>query len=1086
MSSLQSIKDSFKRRLINMVRHNLFGHFETTISEYEKEIGRKRKLLEMINHPDLKRQGTALVTREESFRWDQEDPGHPHLKDESGQPGNDEEDCGGFQSQSNGTFYCSKCDIGFRKKSGLAIHLRGESHKNFDPASCSRKAFQWPDPDNRFQCSKCGNTYKRKRCWEKHMRSHTAEKPFGCHVCGKKFALKTILHYHLKTHSPQKPLSCSVCGMTLKNKTTLKSHMGIHTGIKPYGCSVCHKRFRFRCKYNVHKCVDERRRPVSCPKCGETLPNRAHLKRHMRTHKVKAKKLFKCKVCSLELELWSQMKEHMKTHKEEKKLFKCKVCTLELEFSSQLKEHMKNHPKVGLCRCPVCGKAFSQKGLRQHMVVHLESKPFSCRDCGRGFFWPFQLKRHRCSNSSLRKNLESVQNSLSQMDDDFWKDTRTHQSGFTYQRKNKVSDTEKKSSCSDVIVKTEPKDDGSVDGDSSKENKHIETVLKTEDEDVSVTEEDGDTYMKPLNSPECHKGSEDSQVLQARMESHMREKPFSCFFCRKEFINGGYLTRHVSVHTGEQLLTCIICEESFTTELQLIQHVCVEPPELPQSPTEGSISDTTWLNRAENGDAPWRRPSGENLFICSTCGERFPTLERLNLHMTCHTGDKSLRCSLCNTEFNDREMLNQHMGIHMDQTQFKCVICHEKFVWRRYLTRHMEIHEKEGLHTCSKCNKVFSSRADLAFHVCTGKPSGRGRALPEPVRNSDPCSPFKPVTNDNPSHSSDTEDSECWDEIKQRPSGSTHENGQSFNYQSDDSVDSDFWKDDKKAQSPSTSLMDKQVSQSDAACDDSQAPSCVKEKQKEVDNDKFTLNHGKKEEEAQSSQPPVSSSTEPMKTADCGEPEPGRKVDPARQPGTDNKASGSLSLNSVVHEEIAVRDVGCDSGENPSGCSDMKSAESLEPESNNSVDSDFWKEGTKPPLDLQAVKNDDMPENGKKITNSHRCPECGENFPTFILMKAHWKLHSATETPFVCSVCGLKCLYESHLSIHMRTHTGEKPFPCPICGKKYAHKSSMQNHLAIHTVEKRYSCSVCERSFAWHTELKYHKCVGESSHEKKK
>lgn len=696
------------------------------------------------------------MTREESVRWDQEDPEHPHLKEESGQTGGDEERCGGLQSQGNRKFYCSKCGVGFQKKLGLVNHLRGKSHKNFDSASRSQNSFERPNPDKKFQCSKCGNTYKSKSYLERHMRSHRTQKPFGCRVCGKKFALKTILRYHLKTHSPQKPLSCSVCGMTLKNKAMLKSHVRIHTGIKPYGCSVCHRRFRFRCKYNVHKCVDESRRPVSCPRCDETLPNRAHLKKHMETHKVNAKKLFKCK-----------------------------VCTSDLESSSQLKEHMKNHPNVRLCRCLVCGKAFSRKGLRRHMVVHLESKPFTCGDCGRGFFWPFQLKRHRCAKSSLKK--KSVRKRLSRMDDDFWKDCRTHQSGFTYQRKNKVSDagcnSEKKSSCSDV--KADPKDDASVHGDSSKENKQIEAVLKTED----------------VNSPERRKGSEASQVLQARMECHMREKPFSCFYCGKEFINGGYLTRHVPVHTGEQLLTCIICEQSFTTESQLIQHVCFEPPELPQSPTEQIISDSS-----ENGDAPGE----ENLFICSTRSERFPTLERLNLHMRCHTGDKFLRSSLCYTEFADREALNQHMGIHLDQTQFKCVICQERFVWRRYLTRHMEIHEKERLHTCSKCKKTFSSRSDLAFHLCPGKPSGRrGPQVPEPVRIPDPCSPIKPVTNDNA-------DWDCWDETEQCPQGSTRvkdimiesQIGQSFNYQSDDSVDSDFWK-DKKTQSPSSSLTDK-------------------------------------------------------------------------------------------------------------------------------------------------------------------------------------------------------------------------------------------------------------------------------------
>ncbi|GAA6236460.1 gastrula zinc finger protein xFG20-1-like, partial [Lates japonicus] len=225
---------------------------------------------------------------------------------------------------------------------------------------------------------------------------------------------------------------------------------------------------------------------------------------------------------------------------------------------------------------------------------------------------------------------------------------------------------------------------------------------------------------------------------------------------------------------------------------------------------------------------------------------------------------------------------------------------------------------------------------------------------------------------------------------------------------------------------------------------------------------------------------------------DCGGPGPDRN--PGLQPQTEDSSGPETDDSDFwketkqrrsVMNESAESDGECDLDKNLFNCSDVNASESLQPESDNSVDSDFWKDNQKPQLGLNPLKNNEVSENDVRynaLRKPYSCSECGQRFLYICHMKTHMRRHTV-ERPFVCSVCGQKCLYKSHLKIHMRTHTGEKPFDCPVCGKKYAHKASMQSHMIIHTVEKQYNCSVCDKSFAWFTELKYHQCVGESSHE---
>ncbi|XP_034747438.1 zinc finger protein 484-like [Etheostoma cragini] len=105
------------------------------------------------------------------------------------------------------------------------------------------------------------------------------------------------------------------------------------------------------------------------------------------------------------------------------------------------------------------------------------------------------------------------------------------------------------------------------------------------------------------------------------------------------------------------------------------------------------------------------------------------------------------------------------------------------------------------------------------------------------------------------------------------------------------------------------------------------------------------------------------------------------------------------------------------------------------------------------------------------------CSVCDKSFGQKVQLTQHMRVHTG-DKPCVCSVCNLRILSEAHLKVHMRTHTGEKPFSCSFCGKGFTQAGNLTHHMRVHTGEKRFSCSVCDKTFAWLSQVKTHKCVG--------
>ncbi|KAJ8957843.1 hypothetical protein NQ318_001839 [Aromia moschata] len=284
-------------------------------------------------------------------------------------------------------------------------------------------------------------------------------------------------------------------------------------------------------------------------------------------------------------------------------------------------------------------------------------------------------------------------------------------------------------SSSNAKLSNSPRIKMEIEGDEFEERIQSVAYLKTEVEEVELTE--------LFKCDICDYTSKIKEALTDHEKLHIPRKiqlpkqdmgKFKCDECDYSTTKRIWFNNHVEKHSDPNFLKefrCTLCPFRGSTKLKFVSHLqthgiledkCFKCPDCPYASNTLSGLKTHVLMHV--------KPELVETYKCDMCEFQSKYQRSLNAHKGTH-GEATLECYHCATRFKTKSTLIKHLNIHRPREQrktYKCPDCDYTTISKTLLTRHMDYHkapEDVQKFLCMHCDFSSIRKEKLKVHMLT-------------------------------------------------------------------------------------------------------------------------------------------------------------------------------------------------------------------------------------------------------------------------------------------------------------------------------------------------------------------------------
>ncbi|XP_038059517.1 zinc finger protein 208-like isoform X2 [Patiria miniata] len=649
-------------------------------------------------------------------------------------------------------FECEHCQFRFPTKSKLTEHMR--SHR----------------PRRHLPCKVCGMEFETKEDLKSHSSSvHSSDASLSCSTCNRNFSCKQSLKIHIQSihDNKDRPFKCTLCDKAFNRKDIMEEHVNLHTKEKVYSCIICqhscYSRGAHRMHMQYHTLDDESTvndKNVTCKHCSKIFPDKAALKKHMRSHSKKRE--LSCAVCFLTFRTEASLQLHhavhvdskpkqtseksSQEHSEPEKLssvpssdasLSCSTCDRNFSCKQSLKIHIQSihDNKDRPFKCTVCDKAFNRKDImEEHVNLHTKEKVYSCIICqhfcySRGAHRMHMKSHNLDDNSAVNDKNVGCKHCPKQF---------SNQSALKEHMRSHANDGEL--SCKDhsstfktveslqvhnaIHANSKPEQSSEK---SSPEHSEPERLLSVLSSDAS------------LSCSTCNRNFSCKQSLKKHVKSihDNKDRPFKCTLCDKSFKRRDVLKEHVNIHTKEKVYSCVICQHFCYSRGAHRMHMLSHTLDDESAVNDENVTCENCLKQFSDKSALKEHicsQSEKRELSCEVCFLTFETLASLQLHHAVpadskpgdsseksspeHSQSEKLSFGTCSKVYFSRQAFKRHTRLSHDVTtqRLPCTMCDKTFKCRASLKEHTNTHTENKGYPCDMCESASSTRFGLHRH----------------------------------------------------------------------------------------------------------------------------------------------------------------------------------------------------------------------------------------------------------------------------------------------------------------------------------------------------------------------------------